>query len=372
MTKLILAPANLLLFTALILASTAQAQIDRVISPEVHADNQVTFRVSAPDATQVSLGSSDLPQIPMRETLDLQKDDSGVWSITIGPVNPGAYRYNFVVDGASVLDRLNTNLSESNDNAWSMVVIPGSELMDMQDVPHGALAEVNYYSEVLGRFRRMHVYTPPGYGLTNQNYPVFYLLHGGGDSDDSWGTVGRAGIILDNLIASGDAQPMIVVMPKGHTGVNIGPGTRNTDFHREFAQDIKPFIESNYRVMQGKVNTALAGLSMGGSQTIDIAFNDLESYGYVGVFSSGIFGIIDDKSWVTEHEAVLNDPSSAEDLDLLWFSTGSDDFLIETSRATVDMFAEHGFDVQYSESEGGHTWINWRDYLGQFAPLLFQ
>ena len=186
-----------------------------VASPEVQADRHVTFRLLAPQAAEVSLRGTDIPG-NMRG-IAMTKGDEGVWSATVGPLEAGAYRYNFNVGGVSVIDRRNPSTSESNNNTWSLVVVPGSEEFDTKQVPHGAVATVTYYSTALGRFRRMHVYTPPGYEIGQQKFPVFYLLHGAGDWDDSWTSVGRAGFILDNLIAAKRAKPMIVVMPAGHT-----------------------------------------------------------------------------------------------------------------------------------------------------------
>jgi enterochelin esterase family protein len=244
--------------------------------------------------------------------------------------------------------------------------------MDTQRVAHGSVAEVHYFSTALGRTRRMHVYTPPGYEKSRDTYPVFYLLHGAFDGDDSWSTIGRAGFIVDNLIASGDARPMIVVMPDGHTARFGGGGGLNTaDFVREFMADIKPYVESTYRIRKGRAATAIAGLSMGGAQTLDIAFGDLESYGYVGVFSSGVFGIANNSDWEKAHGAQLGDSALKRGLELVWFSTGKDDFLLDTTKATVAMLEKHGFDVVYEESAGGHTWINWREYLAKLAPQLF-
>jgi enterochelin esterase family protein len=233
---------------------------------------------------------------------------------------------------------------------------------------------VHYFSAALGRTRRMHVYTPPGYERSRDAYPVLYLLHGAFDGDDSWSTVGRAGFILDNLIAGGSAKPMIVVMPDGHTarfGGGAG-GLDTADFVREFTADIKPYVEGSFRIRRGRAATAIAGLSMGGAQTLDIAFGDLPSYGYVGVLSSGVFGIANDTTWETTHAAQLDDAAAKRGLALVWFSTGKDDFLLETTRATVAMLEKHGFDVRYEESLGGHTWINWREYLAKLAPQLFR
>ena len=212
----------------------------------------------------------------------------------------GAYRYRFTVDGVATSDPANPATSESNGNAWSLFYVAGAALMDTQRVAHGSVAEVHYHSTALGRTRRMHVYTPPGYERNRDAYPVFYLLHGAFDGDDSWSTVGRAGFILDNLIAAGDARPMIVVMPDGHTsrfGGGGAAGLNMADFVREFNADIKPYVETTYRIRTGRAATAIAGLSMGGAQTLDIAVGDLKSYGYVGVFSSGVFGIADNADW---------------------------------------------------------------------------
>src|SRR5499427_4504549 len=191
----------------------------RVVSPELAADGKVTFRIRAAEARAVALTSGgDLPQIPFQQTLPLTKGADGVWSLTVGPVAPGAYRYAYVVDGVTTVDPAQPHTSESNDNTWSLFTVPGAKFMDTLDVPHGAVAEVRYYSAVLGKWRRMHVYTPPGFGMTQKRYPVLYLLHGAFDSDASWSTVGREADIVDNLIAERRAEPMIVVMPAGHTG----------------------------------------------------------------------------------------------------------------------------------------------------------
>jgi enterochelin esterase family protein len=263
------------------------------------------------------------------------------------------------------------------------VYVPGSDISDTKNVPHGAVAAVTYYSESLNRFRRMHVYTPPGYEKSENKYPVFYLLHGAGDCDASWSTVGRAGFILDNLIAEGKARPMLVVMPAGHTGPfrfggARGATNRRDEFAEDFVNDVKPYVERHYRVLADRAHRAIAGLSMGGMQTLNIAFGHLDDYGYIGVFSSGIFGIAGgrgnsqpNRQWEEQHKAVLDNPELKKGLRLLWIGCGKEDFLVQTSNATVAMLKNHGFEVVSRESAGGHTWINWRDYLHEFAPLLF-
>jgi enterochelin esterase family protein len=267
--------------------------------------------------------------------------------------------------------------------------------MDTRNVPHGAVASVAYYSTALSKFRRMHVYTPPGYEQSKDKFPVFYLLHGAGDSDDSWTSVGRAGFILDNLIAAKKAKPMVVVMPAGHTRTSgsgfVPPRTGSTpppdEFVQDFVTDIMPYVEKNYRTLNDREHRAIAGLSMGGSQTLNIAVPHLDKFAYVGVYSSGLFGIVGPSRpgsnapaastntpfpWEEQHKAELDNTGLKKGLKLLWFSTGKDDFLLTTTRATVDMFKKHGFNVAFEESSGGHTWINWRNYLNVFAPQLFR
>jgi len=356
-------------------AAQPPVQPSPVVSPEIAANRDVTLRLRAPSAERVELVSGgDIPGVPVQGGLPLGKGADGVFAVKLPALAEGAYRYRFSVDGVPASDPSNPATSESNGNAWSLFYVPGAPFMDTLRVPHGAVAEVHYYSTALGRARRMHVYTPPGYEKSRGTYPVLYLLHGAFDSDDSWSTVGRAGFIVDNLIAAGDARPMIVVMPDGHTArFGGGVGSLNiADFVREFDVDIKPYVESTYRVRTGRTSTAIAGLSMGGAQTLDIAFGDLASYAYIGVFSSGVFGIADNADWENAHRAALDDAAAKRGLELVWFSTGKDDFLLDTTKATVAMLEKHGFDVVYEESAGGHTWINWREYLAKFAPQLFR
>jgi enterochelin esterase-like enzyme len=356
-------------------------------SPEVAPDRRIALRILAPKAQEVELFSTDI--FGMARQQNMTKAESGVWEITIGPIDPGAYRYNFNIDGVSVMDPRSPSVSESNGNAWSMVYVPGADFMETKDVPHGAVASVTYYSKSLGRFRRMHVYTPPGYETSSQKYPIFYLLHGAGDSDDSWTSVGRAGFIIDNLIAAKKAKPMVIVMPAGHTGPfsfeRPAAGAPripdfNDDFVKDFVGDIMPYAETHYRVIRDRQHRAIAGLSMGGAHTLNIAVQHADEFSYVGVFSSGIFGVIPisgpgsdpaaGPSWEQQHSAELDNPK--KDWKLFWFSTGKDDGLLATSKATVELFQKHGYHAGFHESAGAHTWTNWREYLNEFAPQLFQ
>jgi enterochelin esterase-like enzyme len=353
--------------------------------PAVTADRHIIFRIFAPKAQVVRLLSSDL--FAQQANADMTKADNGLWEITVGPIEPGAYRYNFEVDGVSVIDPGSPSVSESLMNAWSMVYVPGADFMDTNDVPHGAVASVTYYSKSLNRFRRMHVYTPPGYETSTEKYPIFYLLHGAGDSDDSWSSVGRAGFIIDNLIAAKEAKPMIIVMPAGHTERFRPLGNRllapnfNDDFVKDFVNDIMPYAETHYRVLGDRGHRAIAGLSMGGAHTLEIAIPHADQFAYLGVFSSGLIGIVPfgfpqfpaaNPTWEQQHLAQLDNAAAKKGLKLFWFATGEDDFLLGTTKATLELFQKHGYSPVFHESAGAHTWTNWREYLNEFAQQLFQ
>lgn len=363
------------------LAQDPGAPPSAVVSPEVSPDRTITFRVRAASASAVRLEGTDIPAVG--RGVAMRQGNDGVWELTLGPLDPGAYRYNFDVDGVRVIDPVNPATSESSTTTWSLVVVPGSDLFDARDVEHGAVAQVTYYSRSLQRARRMHVYTPPGYESGEGRFPVLYLLHGAFDCDAAWSTVGRAGFILDNLIAARKATPMIVVMPTGHTE-RFGLAQLNgldrqvLAFVDDFVNDVQPYVEANYRVRRNRANRAIAGLSMGGAQTLEIGLARLRDYAYLGVFSSGVFSLNPrgpappGPTWEERHRSVLDDAGLKKGLRLVWFATGRDDFLIDTSRRTVEMLRGHGFEVQFEETAGGHTWLNWRTYLSAFVPLLFR
>ena len=368
---------------------TAQpvTQAPQFDSPEILPDRRVAFRIYAPQARAIRLNASDIPGVG--QGTPLLKNAQDVWEVTLGPVDAGGYRYRFNIDGVATIDPRNPAISESNNNVWSLVYVPGSDLFDTKDVPRGAVARVTYHSSALGKFRRMHVYTPPGYESGTSRYPVFYLLHGAGDSDDAWSSVGRAGFILDNLIASQKARPMVVVMLAGHTargpGSPIGQAATN-EFVKDFVTDVMPYIEKHYRVLTDRASTAIAGLSMGGGHTLNVAIPRLERFAYIGVYSAGLFGAVPTPEapaagsssaplpapeWEKLHAVKLGDPALKKGLRLLWFATGTDDRLMPITQATVDLFKRHGFTPVFKESPGGHTWINWRNYLVEFSSQLF-
>lgn len=366
-------------------AFAQQAPAPAIVSPEVSAGRSVTFRILAPKAESVKLNEGDIPKTSQGAAMT--KGENGVWEVTVGPLEPGAYRYTFNVDGVAVVDPRSPATSESNNNVWSLVVVPGSDFMDTREVPHGAVAAVTYRSNSLNKMRRMHIYTPPGYEAGRDKYPVFYLLHGSSDSDDSWSSIGRAGFILDNLIADKKAKPMVVVMPAGHTRPRV-PGVSGQSAADEFVADLTtsiiPYVENTYRVMTDRQSRAIAGLSMGGSQTLNAALPQLDKFAYIGVFSSGLFNAGGARaggaaaaqpagpSFEEQHKAELDNTAWKKGLKLLWFSTGKDDRLITSTKSTVQMLEKHGFKPIFIESPGGHTWLNWRNYMNEFVPQLFR
>jgi len=349
-------------------------------SAEVLADRRVTFRLCAPEATEALVTSTDYaPAIPLGfggpPGLPMTKDTSGLWSATTAaPVEPGPYRYNFRVDGARVPDPQATRFSHERVGTNSVLEVPGAEgAFQAYDpkIAHGVVSTIEYWSTTLGAKRRAHVYTPPGYMKGTARYPVLYLVHGAGDSDDSWTSVGHANYILDNLIAAGKAKPMIVVMPFGHTpdkpGVDV---LSNDEFGNDLLKDVIPTIEANWRTQNGTGTRAMAGLSMGGAHTLRYGLTHPELFGYVGVFSMGLT----DTSLVAWYEkknaAALK--RGAKEFKLVYYAVGRDDFLYRSIAPTRAMLVRYGIKDVYNESGGGHTWTNWRQYLADFAPRLFR
>jgi enterochelin esterase-like enzyme len=352
-------------------------------SVETLPDRRVTFRLCAPEATTVAVTSSDnAAAIPFGMGggpvgVPLTKDSLGLWTGTTAvPVEPGTYRYNFRVNGARVPDPQATRFSHERVGTNSVFEVLGPEGAFQaydKSVPHGAVSTVEYWSSALGHKRRAHVYTPPGYMKNATRYPVLYLVHGAGDSDDSWTSEGHANYILDNLIAAGKAKPMIVVMPFGHTPDRPGVDMlSNTDFGDDLLKDLIPYTESNFRTLNGTATRAMAGLSMGGAHTLNVGLTHPDRFGYVGVFSMGL-GLQDTlqiKSYETKNAAALD--RGAREFKLVYYAVGKDDFLYRSVAPTRALLDRHKIKHVYHESGGGHTWTNWRDYLADFAPRLFK
>jgi len=351
-------------------ARTLRVQ-DTLQSPVLGADGQVTFQLYAPRATEVTMRSEGPAPFAGKP---LAKADSGVWTLTV-QVPADLYIYWFDVDGVFVADPRNNRPRVNMSTVRSLLEVPGaaSEFFAEKPVQHGQVAAVHYQSQALGLPRRMHVYTPPGYATSSQRYPVLYLLHGAGDNDLSWLMAGRANFIFDNLIAAGKAKPMIVVMPAGHTppGANGAPAAPDA-FARDFLTDVVPYVEKNYRTLPGRENRAMAGLSMGGQQTLNISLTNLDKFSQLGVFSSGWFGQDGAATFERNNPALFADPKLNDRIKLFWFATGKNDFVMPSTKAVLALLDKHKIRYTYKETEGGHTWPNWRAYLNEFAPLLFR
>jgi enterochelin esterase family protein len=351
-------------------------------SVESDASGKVTFRLCAPEATKVFVSSTDLPGvIPFGGNgppgLAMSKNAEGVWSATTtAVVAPDNYRYTFVVDGVTLPDPQAVTFSKERTGTRSTFEQPGEagrfQSYDAK-VAHGVVSEFEYWSSSIGTRRRAHVYTPPGYMRDSKRYPVLYLVHGAGDSDDSWTSTGHAHYILDNLIAAGKAKPMIIVMPFGHTPERPGANMlNNDDFGNDLLRDLIPAIDGSFRTVARPQSRAMAGLSMGGSHTIRYGLTHPEVFRYIGIFSMGLGNNnpADVANYEKQNAAAL--ARSARELKLVYYAMGKEDFLYGTVAPTRAMLDRQGIAHHYNESGGGHTWINWRRYLDDFSPRLFQ
>ena len=349
-------------------------------SPTVLDDGRVQFRICLPDAAAVKLISSELPGVPTGSPgngpggQEMTRDSAGFWSVILGPVEPGSYRYAFDVAGARVPDPRAEVFSRGFSGLRSILDVNGPRVavqMFNSNVAHGQVSEIRYASRSLGLTRRAHVYTPPGYEHGgSQRYPVLYLVHGAGDSDDSWTTIGHANDILDNLIAAGKVKPMIVVMPYGHTPPRKGVNWwANTDFGNDLLMDLIPFIDGNYRTRATSQDRAMAGLSMGGNHTIQFGITHPEIFQDIGIFSMGLSDDERVKAYVQEHSADLKRRAASPGV--LFYAIGRDDFLYPFVAPTRKVLDQFKIKYTYRESAGGHDWKNWRQYLIELVPQLF-
>lgn len=363
---LTIAACACILFT-LSCAVMADSRPEEAVSPEVSADGHVTFRLYAPNAAKVTVGGDCGEH-------DLAKDAAGLWSVTAGPLKPGIYSYAFRVDGVFTTDPRNPETKRYVPTT-SIVEVHSDPLAiwDKRPVKHGSVHIEYYDSKALGSQRRVHIYTPPGYPEGRGKYPVLYLLHGYGDDDSAWTDCGRVNFILDNLIAEGKAKPMIVVMPYGHT-FDPFTATKDSDWanfgksiQRHLLEDVAPLVESKYRVKGGRESRAIAGLSMGGSQSIFIGLGNVDKFSWIGAFSSGMISTDDLQKLLPADPKQLNTR-----LKLFWVACGKDDGLYKGNQEMVDAAKAKGVTVTWVSSEGGHAWPVWREYLAEFAPLLFR
>jgi enterochelin esterase family protein len=351
--------------------AVCSAQQGSLISPEVHADRRVTFRLRATNATSVAVSGQF-----QRGPVPLERGSNGVWAATVGPVTPSVYEYSFNVDGVTMIDPGNRAIKPMRNPRTSILEVPGEPplIHDFQNVPHGAVHMHWYPSKSLGVRRALQVYTPPDYEGSRARYPTLYLFHGSGDNEATWVAHGHAHWILDNLIAQRRAQPMLVVMLDGHAAPPRAPGAppaernRNTElFQRDLLEDAMPLVEATYRVKKEAENRAIIGLSMGGGQSLSIGLNRTDLFAWVGGMSSSVPDATNSLKAPLADIALTN-----KRLRLLWIACGKDDFLLQRNQDFDRLLTERGIVHEYHETTGDHSWPIWRGYLADFAPRLFQ
>ena len=374
MFKPVLIP--LLLGLARLTITPIEAQQAPIISPEVQPDSRVTFRFRSPNAQKVELQlEGTTPHLPM------QKNDDGVWIVTTDPIAPDYYGYSFVADDVSLIDPKNPLMKPNLLGTQSMVHVPGPSLLpwEINDVPHGVVNHHFYKSGVVGDQRDYYVYTPPGYNpAAKKKYPVLYLLHGYSDDASGWTAVGRANVILDNLIAQQKAKPMLVVMTLGYGAPEmLAQGSRafshddlrqrNLDQFREsLLTEVIPRIEKDYRVLTDRNSRAMAGLSMGGSESLFVGLTSADRFSWIGAFSTG--GLSED----FDQQFSEMKPKEVANLKLLWIACGTDDHLFDPNKKFREWLSSKGVKHTDIDTPGAHTWMVWRRNLAAFVPLLFQ
>jgi enterochelin esterase family protein len=418
--KIQLLPKTCALTAMLFCAIAAYSQLSkppqgpRVVSPEILPDKKVAFRLLAPKAGNVVLNGN----WDNGTNIQMTKDDQGIWSVTVAPLGEQLWGYSFNVDGIKVLDPGNGEYQRDGNRYDNLLMIsgPGSDLWDFKpDVPHGAVQAVWYPSEILKqKGRRMYVYTPPDYFTSNAKYPVLYLLHGGGGDEDAWVTMGRANVIMDNLIAQGKAKPMLIVMPNGNASQIVsqgyaygptpprqsvtapapppvqaaqGPGAGRGpaapaaaapstapaprppqvyqgSYPHSLVSEIVPFIEKNYRAISDKNSRAIAGLSMGGGHTVQATNNNPGAFGWIGVWSAG-------GQNTPEFLTALSKLKEAG-VKHYWIGVGTTDFALRGSETLHEAAKKAELNVSYHTAPGAHYWFIWRQFLGEFGSILFR
>jgi enterochelin esterase family protein len=359
----------LLSVLACCLASHLEAASRRqiLVSPEVHPDGRVTFRLNAPNAKRVGVNVQFVQGLRL-----MTRSKTGMWSVTLGPAEPEIYEYNFVVDGLQIVDPANSWLKVWLRNSKNLLEITGKEPMffQQQQVGHGTVHMHKYQSKSLGVTRGLYVYTPPGYETSeNVRYPVLYLLHGMGDTEDAWTVVGRANVIVDNLLAKNKARPLVIVMPYGHTP-SAPPDMRSIGnygaFEKDLIEDVIPYVQKCYRVSSNQKDRAIVGLSMGGGQALTVGLGNLELFGWVGAFSSAV------PRGQKLDNLLAKVKASNEKLNLLWVGCGSKDFLFQANQKLIERLKSGNIKHIAHITDGGHEWRLWRRYLNELVPLLFR
>jgi enterochelin esterase family protein len=377
-----------LLASALVSGAYAQQAINpdaaKFASPQFNENGSVTFRLFAPAAKEVKLS---MPGLEKSMT-----DSIGLWSVTLDDLAPELYTYSFLVDGVNCFDSMNVYVNRDVTTLFNVMLVPGdaSDLYAVKNVPHGDLHSVWYKTAFDGSQRRLSIYTPAGYcdNLTN-SYPVLYLLHGMGGDETAWITLGRAVEILDNLIAAGKAEPMIVVMPNGNMAREAAPGYSSLGFeypefnlphtmdgvYEQHFPEIIDYVNSHYRTLADKQHTAVAGLSMGGFHSMMLSRIYPDRFGYVGLFSAATDRNLEQRQYIADLYKNRDEAFARQFADapaLYWIGIGKDDFLYDANKELRAYFDAHSYSYKYTETDGGHEWRNWRKYLSAFLPLLFK
>ena len=333
-------------------------------SPEFLPDGRVTFRIAAPAATDVRITGEFL-----KAPEALRKDEKGVWSVTVGPVAPEMYFYQFSVDGV-VMSRLRLD-------------VPGASprFFDLRPVAHGAVEQRWYDSKTVHGVRRVFIYTPPNYARSSERYPVLYLFPGAGGDESGWTENGRANLILDNLIADGKLKPLVVVMPYGYAYPPTSPLAEGPDamkrqrdgFSRDLIEDLIPFVQAQYRVYADRDHRAIAGLSLGGGQALGIGLTHTDVFSRVAGFSAALGAVTAPQAGGLDFKSLFTDATKMnERLKLLWVGCGTEDTLFDSNKAFAELLHTSGIKHTFRVSDGAHTWQVWRRYLNEVAPLLFQ
>ena len=375
-------------FLGLLSFSQVIAQSPRppyVVSPKVNPDKTVTFSYLAPNATKVLLGGGQFGAVDV----PMSKNAEGVWSVTVGPVKPDIYPYSFKVDGVTINDPSNTYFFPNERFKGSLVEIPSDvpAIYALKNVPHGSLT-YEYYPSVEGSTGTMVVYTPPGYTKeTSKKYPVYYLISGTTDTEETFWKVGKTNLILDNMIAAGIAKPMIVVMPYGNPLARIAEQTgkdkpadvmsrdgedalrRMKMFETDLIANIIPFTEKNYRTIANRDNRAIGGFSRGGGQTLRAAFNNVDKFAYVCSYASYISPAEMDKSFTN---IASNPEKTNKDFKLLFSGIGTEDFLYKGTVEWENYLKDKKVNLKSYVTDGGHTWMNVKKYLNETLPVLFK
>ncbi len=336
-----------------------------IISPIIEEGGKVRFQIKAPRAGEVFVSGQMIEGKKL-----MTSDEEGLWSVTLDAIPPGIYEYSFSVDGVKMVDPGNPKLKPQRSPTTSILHLPGDNVFDFKDVPHGTVHTHGYQSAPIQRYREMQVYTPPGYESGSESYPLLVLQHGHSDCFASWVGHGKAHWILDNLIAEEKAVPMIILMLDGHPIPESYGDARSTDNTGELRRDLLeaalPMVEKLYRVKPGRENRAIAGLSMGGLHSLSIGLNALDTFAWVGAFSaampeeSALSGVLDGA------------PEANKQLKLLWIACGKDDFLLEENEKMISLMNDKGLVHEWSLTEGGHSWPVWRGYLESFVERLFR